>query len=223
MTKRGMLLFSANSIIWGIPFWLTKILLTEFNASTIVFLRAGIAAALLVPITWRSGALQQALSQWRWVLVFALAQIAIPWWLTGNAQRHLDSSFTGLLMTAIPVIGLFYAFVFRESSAFSLRGTLGLMIGIFGVTILIGLDAFGGHLNFFSVFLVLIATFGFAYAPRVVAHHLHGVPSLGAVALTDLGYSRRRIMAQADLEPPHSLCSPASWGRMYCSSILDFF
>jgi drug/metabolite transporter (DMT)-like permease len=186
MTKRGMLLFSANSIIWGIPFWLTKILLTEFNASTIVFLRAGIAAALLVPITWRSGALQQALSQWRWVLVFALAQIAIPWWLTGNAQRHLDSSFTGLLMTAIPVIGLFYAFVFRESSAFSLRGTLGLMIGIFGVTILIGLDAFGGHLNFFSVFLVLIATFGFAYAPRVVAHHLHGVPSLGAVALTVL-------------------------------------
>lgn len=186
MTPRGFLLFATNSLIWGIPFWLTKILLTEFHPSTIVFLRAAIAAVLLAPVTWRSGALQGALSQWRWVLVFALAQIAIPWWLTGTAQKHLSSSFTGLLMTAIPVIGLFYAFANRERSAFSLRGSLGLSIAGVGVAILIGLDTFHERLDFPSVFLVLLATAGFAYAPRVVTQHLQGVPSLGAVALTFL-------------------------------------
>lgn len=186
MSRRGYLLFAANSLIWGVPFWLTKVLLTEFSPSTIVFLRSGIAALLLVPGTWRSGALRRALDEWRWVLVFALAQIAIPWWLTGTAQKHLDSSFTGLLMTAIPVIGLFYAFVAKETSAFSLRGFVGLITGVLGVFILIGPDALRGHLDVSSVLLVLLATAGFAYAPRVVASHLQSVPSLGAVALTML-------------------------------------
>ena len=186
MNRRGFVFFLANSLIWGVPFWLTKVLLTQFSASTIVFLRAGIAALLLVPVTWRSGALRRAIGEWRWVLVFALAQIAIPWWLTGTAQKHLDSSFTGLLMTAIPVIGLFYAFVAKETSAFSVRGSAGLVIGIIGVFILIGLDAFETRLNVISVLLVLLATAGFAYAPRVVARHLQSVPSLGAVSLTML-------------------------------------
>lgn len=186
MSRRGLLLFLSNSLIWGVPFWLTKVLLTEFSASTVVFLRAVIAAFLLVPLTWRSGALRRAIGEWRWVLVFALAQIAIPWWLTGTAQRHLDSSFTGLLMTAIPVIGLFYAFVAKETSAFSFRGSAGLFIGIIGVFILIGIDAFDSRLNVTSVLLVLLATAGFAYAPRVVARHLQSVPSLGAVSLTML-------------------------------------
>lgn len=184
MSRRGLFLFIANSVIWGLPFWLTKVILTELSPSLIVFLRAGIAAAILAPLTWRSGALRKALSQWPWVLLFALAQIAIPWWLTGTAQKYLESSFTGLLMTAIPIIGLFFAFVAGEQQLFTKRSSAGLSIGVCGVTLLVGLDGFHSHLNWGAIALVLIATSGFAYAPRVVAKHLQEVPSLGAVALT---------------------------------------
>lgn len=186
MSRRGLLLFIANSIIWGLPFWLTKVILTELSPSLIVFLRAGIAATILVPLTWRSGALKKALRQWPWVLVFALAQIAIPWWLTGTAQKYLDSSFTGLLMTAIPIIGLFFAFVAGEHQLFTKRASVGLTIAVCGVILLVGLDGIQAHLNWGAIALVLIATSGFAYAPRVVAKHLHEIPSLGAVALTVL-------------------------------------
>ncbi len=184
MSRRGLILFIANSAIWGLPFWLTKVILTELSPSLIVFLRAGIAAAILAPPTWRSGALKKALSQWPWVLLFALAQIAIPWWLTGTAQKYLESSFTGLLMTAIPIIGLFFAFVAGEPQLFTKRASAGLAIGICGVVLLVGLDGIQTHLNWGAISLVLIATSGFAYAPRVVAKHLQEVPSLGAVALT---------------------------------------
>jgi len=184
MSRRGLFLFVANSIIWGLPFWLTKILLTELDPSLIVFLRSGIAALILVPLTWRTGALKAALRQWPWVLVFALAQIAIPWWLTGTAQKYLASSFTGLLMTAIPIIGLFFAFVAGDQQIFSKQLTLGLVIGLCGVVLLIGLNGLQTHLNWGAIAMVLIATSGFAYAPRVVSRHLQEVPSLGAVALT---------------------------------------
>ena len=186
MSRLGLLLFSANSVIWGVPFWLTKILLTELSPSLIVFLRAAIAALILVPLTWRSGSLKKALSKWPWILVFALAQIAIPWWLTGTAQQYLESSFTGLLMATIPIFGLLYAFAAGERSALSTRGSFGLTVGGIGVVLLVGLDALNSNINLLAVGLVLIATSGFAYAPRVVARHLHGVPSLGAVALTVL-------------------------------------
>lgn len=186
MSRRGLLLFIANSIIWGLPFWLTKVMLSELSPSLIVFLRAGIAAIILVPLTWRSGALKSALSQWPWVLVFALAQIAIPWWLTGTAQKHLVSSFTGLLMTAIPIIGLFIAFVAGEHQLFTKRASIGLTIGVCGVILLVGLDGIHTDLEWGAIALVIIATFGFAYAPRVVTKHLQEIPSIGAVALTML-------------------------------------
>jgi drug/metabolite transporter (DMT)-like permease len=186
MSRRGLKLFIANSIIWGMPFWLTKIILTELSPSLIVFLRAATAAVILVPMTWRSGALKSALTQWPWVLVFALAQIAIPWWLTGTAQQYLESSFTGLLMTAIPIVGLFFAFVAGENQLFTKRASIGLTIGVCGVILLVGIDAIHTDLNMGAIALVILATFGFAYAPRVVNRHFHGISSLGAVALTVL-------------------------------------
>lgn len=186
MSRRGLILFLANSLIWGIPFWLTKFLLTEFSPSTIVFLRAGIAAVILLPFTLKSGEFQKALHNWRWVLVFALAQMTIPWGLTSIAQVHLDSAFTGLMMTAIPILGLFYAFVSGEKQVLTKRGTCGLLVGLVGISALVGLDSLKSHLNIAAIALVLLATCGYAYAPRVVNRHLKEVPSLGAVSLTAL-------------------------------------
>ena len=186
MSKRGLILFVSNSLIWGIPFWLTKYLLTEFSPSTIVFLRAGIAAAVLLPFTYRSGDFQKALRSWRWALVFALAQMSIPWGLASFAQEHLDSAFTGLMMTTIPIIGLFYAFISGEKRVLTRQGAAGLLIGLLGISALVGLDSLKSHIDIKAVAMVLLATCGYAYAPRVVNRHFKEVPSLGAVSLTVL-------------------------------------
>ena len=186
MNKRGLALFICNSFIWGVPFWLTKYLLTEFSPSTIVFLRAGIAAAVLLPFTLHSGDFQKALRSWRWVLVFALAQMTIPWGLASIAQQHLDSAFTGLMMTAIPIIGLFYAFSSGEKKVLTRQGAAGLLIGLLGISALIGLDSLKSQINLLAVAMVLLSTCGYAYAPRVVNRKLREVPSLGAVSLTVL-------------------------------------
>lgn len=175
-----------NSFIWGIPFWLTKYLLTAFSPSTIVFLRAGIAAAVLLPFTWRSGDFQKALRSWRWVLVFALAQMSIPWGLTSIAQEHLDSAFTGLMMTTIPIIGLFYAFISGEKQVLTRQEAAGLLIGLLGISVLVGLDSLKSHIDILAVAMVLLAACGYAYAPRVVNRQFKEVPSLGAVCLTVL-------------------------------------
>lgn len=51
MTRRGWLLFSAMSVIWGIPYLLIKVAVREISPVTLVFARCLIALLLLLPVT----------------------------------------------------------------------------------------------------------------------------------------------------------------------------
>jgi drug/metabolite transporter (DMT)-like permease len=62
MSKRGWLLFAAMSLIWGIPYLLIKVADEELTPATVVFLRTGIAALLLVPIAARRDLLRPLLA-----------------------------------------------------------------------------------------------------------------------------------------------------------------
>ncbi len=50
MTRRGVLLFAAMCVIWGIPYLLIRVAVRELTPVMLVFARTGIAALLLVPI-----------------------------------------------------------------------------------------------------------------------------------------------------------------------------
>src|SRR5881409_3015528 len=49
MTRRGLLLFAAMCVIWGIPYLLIRIAVTEISPATLVFLRTSIALLVLLP------------------------------------------------------------------------------------------------------------------------------------------------------------------------------
>src|SRR4029077_15966814 len=53
MTRRGLLLFVAMCVIWGIPYLFIRIAVSELTPATLVFLRTAVAAAALVPIVAR--------------------------------------------------------------------------------------------------------------------------------------------------------------------------
>ena len=55
MTRKGWLLFTAMSMIWGIPYLFIKIAVRELDPSVVVFARVGIAAAVLLPVAARRG------------------------------------------------------------------------------------------------------------------------------------------------------------------------
>src|SRR3954462_9288219 len=105
MTRRGVLLFAAMCVIWGVPYLMIRVAVRELAPVTLVFLRTGIAALLLTPVAAARHELRPLLAHWRPLLAYTAVEVAIPWLLLAHAETRLSSSLTGLLIAAVPLVG----------------------------------------------------------------------------------------------------------------------
>ena len=80
-------LFVALGVVWGIPYLLIKVAVDELSPAKIVLGRTAIAALILLPLALAQGAVRPVLQHWRWLRVFALVEIAIPWVFLGTPRR----------------------------------------------------------------------------------------------------------------------------------------
>ena len=180
MTKRGWLLFGSLCVIWGIPYLLIRVSVRELTPATLVFGRTALASALLLPVAAKRGELRPLAARWRPLLGFAVIEIAAPWLLLGSAERRLTSSLTGLLLAAVPLIGAVVAGLSGDDDPLGGRRLLGLLLGLGGVSALVGLDVGGTSL----APLAEVGSVAVCYAvgPIVLARTLSDLPSLGVIA-----------------------------------------
>jgi drug/metabolite transporter (DMT)-like permease len=179
MTRRAWILFAAMAFLWGIPYLLIKVAVGDLSPVTLVFLRTGIAALLLIPLAAARGSLRPLLPHWKAVLAYTVVEVTVPWLLLPNAERHLSSSLTGLLIAAVPLIGAVLVVVFG-GDRLDVRRAAGLVIGFVGVAALLGLDV--TVIDAGSVAQVGLVVLGYAIGPMIVARRLSDAPSLGVVA-----------------------------------------
>ena len=180
MTRRGWALFIAMAVIWGIPYLLIKIAVGQITPPTLVFARTAIGALLLIPLAAARGELASLLPYWRMLLAYTAAEVALPWVLLSDAERRLPSSLTGLLVAAVPLIGVLLARLTGSDERFGGRRLLGLVLGLAGVAALVGLDVSGSNLG--AVGEVGLVALGYAIGPLIIARRLSAVPALGVVA-----------------------------------------
>jgi drug/metabolite transporter (DMT)-like permease len=205
MSRRGWLLFLSMSLIWGIPYLLIRVAIREFPAPTLVFARTLPAALILLPVAARRNELRPLIPRWRWIVVFAAVELAIPWLLLTRAEQHLTSSTAGLLVASVPLIaGVVYR-ISPHTDRLDLRRSVGLLVGFSGVAVLVGFNI--GHSNHLALGEVGIVAVGYALGPLIVSRRLSDLPSLGvigvAMALTALCYAPfalTRIPPHVDLE-----------------------
>ncbi|WP_421120929.1 EamA family transporter [Aquihabitans daechungensis] len=133
MSRRGWVLFSAMSVIWGLPYLLIAISVESLTPATVVAGRTGIAALLLLPLAIRDGSLRTALRFWPWVLTFAAIEMAGPFILLGHAEQTLPSGLTGLLVATVPLFGAVVSFVLGDHHALNRSRVVGLFLGLAGV------------------------------------------------------------------------------------------
>jgi drug/metabolite transporter (DMT)-like permease len=169
------LLFAAMCVIWGIPYLLIRVAVRDLSPAMLVFSRTTIAAAVLVPLAAARHELRPVLARWRPLLLFAAVEIAIPWLLLSSAERRVSSSFTGLMIAVVPLVG---AVITRERlGAWSFGG---LALGFAGVAALVGLDLNGTSvLSLVEIAGVIV---GYAVGPIVLSRSLSGLPALGVIA-----------------------------------------
>ena len=179
------------AIIWGIPYLFIKIAVGELTPASLVFLRTGIGALLLVPVAFARGGVTPLFPYWRAVLVYSAVEVAIPWFLLSDAERRLSSSLTGLLIAAVPLIGTVLMRLTGGDKRMDGRRLAGLLVGLVGVAVLLGLDVSGSNLG--AVGEVALVALGYAIGPMIIARRLPGLPSVGVVAaslvLTAIAYA----------------------------------
>ena len=107
MPKKALALFLSVGVIWGTPYFFIEIAIEHFQTPSIVFLRVFLGALILLPIAMRRGMLRNTLRAWPAVLAFAVFEMVGPWYLITEAERSINSSLAGLLITTVPFIAAF--------------------------------------------------------------------------------------------------------------------
>lgn len=187
VSRRALLCFLGLGLAWGIPYLLIKVAVRELSPAELVLARTAIAAALLLPVAAVRGAVLPALRHWKPLLAFTIVEIAIPWVFLGEAERDLPSSTTGLLIAAVPIVGVAVAFLGGRAEPLGTTAWLGLGLGVVGVAALVGLDVGGSDLG--AVGEVAVTVVCYAVGPAIMARYLGNLPSIGVIAAALTGAS----------------------------------
>ena len=199
MTRRNWWLFAAMCVIWGIPYLLIRVAVRDMSPPCLVFARTGIAAVLLVPIAVFRHQLGPAFRRWRPLIAYTVVELAIPWLLLSDAETKLSSSLSGLLVAAVPLVGIAVLALLGQGDPIGRVRLLGLTLGIVGVGALVGLDF--GQVNALALAEVAVVVVGYAVGPIILSRSLSDLPPTGVVAasllMTALVY-----LPVAVLDPP---------------------
>ena len=182
MSRRALLLFALMSIIWGVPYLFIRIAVGEVTPATLVFGRTAIAAAILLPFALARTDLRPVLARWRWVVTFAVVEIAIPWVALGSAEQHISSSLAGLLIAGVPLVGASIALLTGGADRFGPIGLVGMFIGLLGVVAIVGTEFSATDTT--ALIQVGIVVVGYALGPAILARRLDGLPTVGIMAVS---------------------------------------
>ncbi len=217
MTRRGLVLFALMSIIWGIPYLFIRVVVAEVSPSFLVLARTALATAILLPIALVRIDLRPILARWRWVVAFAGIEIALPWVMLGSAEQHLTSSLTGLLVAGVPLVGTVFALATGGSDRIGRARWLGLLIGLLGVSAIVGSDIGSSDVTAFLEVAVVVVCY--AIGPAILSRRLGGLPSIGVMALS-LALSALVYIPIAALQWPATAPSPSVVGSIVILAVL---
>ena len=167
-------------VIWGIPYLMIRVAVRELAPVTLVFLRTGLAALLLVPIAAHRGELRPLLARWRPLLAYTAIEVAVPWVLLSRAETKLTSSLTGLLIAAVPLVGALIVSSSGDRERLGGRRWVGLFVGLCGVAAIVGLDL--SHVNVVALVEIALVAVCYAVGPIILSRYLAGLPPLAVVA-----------------------------------------
>jgi drug/metabolite transporter (DMT)-like permease len=207
MSARAWSGFAAMSVLWGIPYLFIKVAVDGgMSPAFVAWVRVVLAAAILLPLAHRAGTLRALRGSWRWLALYAVFEIVIPFPLIAAGEQHVDSSLAAIVIAAVPLFVALLAIRFDQAERASGRRLVGLLIGLAGVIALMGIDVAGKRDEMLGAAALLIAALGYAAGPMVLKRKvanldpratMGGSLAIAAVALTPF----------AALSPPDELPS----------------
>jgi drug/metabolite transporter (DMT)-like permease len=219
LSARGWALFAAVSVIWGMPYLFIKIAVDEISPSLMAWSRLALAAAVLLPVAWKLGALRGLGERWRIFTIFAAVEMAVPWPLLGFGEVHISSSLAAILVATVPLFVALLATRFDHSERPTAARFLGMLIGLAGVVALVGIDIGGEGDELLGALAVLLVAFLYAIGPMIVKRRLADLDPLGPVAAS-LGIAALLVTPFALTDLPDSMPSADTFASIAVLGLL---
>jgi drug/metabolite transporter (DMT)-like permease len=166
MGMREWLMLLLLSMLWGGSFFFTAIAIKSLPPFTIVFLRVGIAAAILNVVVIALGMKMPGGGRaWATFFVMGLLNNAIPFCLIVWGQSHIASGLAAILNATTPLWTVIAAHFFTDDERLTGSRFVGVGIGLVGVVLMIGLGSLKGlGTDFVAQIAVLAAALSYAIA-----------------------------------------------------------
>ena len=145
MRAADWLLLVFLSVLWGTTFFFIAIAVPEVPPFTLVLVRVGLAAAVLVPIVYLLGyRLPVTLAGWHPFFVQSLLNNVVPFTLMVYGQQRIASALAAVLNATTPLFTLVVARLFA-GEALTVNKLAGVLLGLAGVAILMGPEALNAN------------------------------------------------------------------------------
>jgi drug/metabolite transporter (DMT)-like permease len=191
------------SLLWGASFLFIKVAVRELTPATLIMGRLGLAALTLAALAPFTVGTRETLRQLRanagWLVVVALVNTALAFWLLSWGETRIDSGLASIIQAAVPIFNAVIAFgFFREVRVTGAR-LLGVAIGFVGVALLVSAQPSGKVLGALAV---VGMAFCYGIGGLLTGRHLRTVPP-HVVALASTGISTLAILPLGIAQAPH--------------------
>src|SRR5215204_1913750 len=199
----GLVLLGA---LWGGSFLFIRIAVPALGPFFLVELRVGLAAAVLFLYALAAGRVPKIRSRWRSFLVLGFLNAALPFTLISAAEIHLTASLAAILNSTTVMFTAIVATVWM-GDALTARKTVGIVLGIVGVTVLVGWDPLPlNGVVLLAVAAMLLASLSYALGATYAKLSFSGIPPLG-MAIGQLGGAVSLLLPLAVVSLPEEVPS----------------
>jgi drug/metabolite transporter (DMT)-like permease len=204
MSSRAWAAFASVSVLWGLPYLFIKVAVDDgMPPAFIAWARVVLAAAVLLVLAWRAGVLAPLRGRGRWLVIYALMEIAVPFPLIAVGEQDVSSGLTAILIASVPLMVALLALRFDAAERATGRRLAGLLIGFTGVIALVGVDLAGSTKELLGAGAIAIAALGYAGGAMILKRHLSDLDpraTMGAI----LAIAALALTPFAAIAPPDS-------------------
>ena len=138
-----LLLLLLLATLWGGSYTFIKLGVATIPPVTLIAGRTAIAGLILLLIMhWRGLRLPADAATWRRFMFQACLNSVVPWTLIAWAERSVDAELATILNSTSPIFTFFLTLAVAHQEAASPRKLFGVAIGMAGICLIVGVQAF---------------------------------------------------------------------------------